>query len=373
MSKPNRLSHSAVSKFQQCGKAYDFHYNHRLRPKYQSAALFFGSAVDAAINSLLKKEKKDPYEVFDYNWRFGRVDGQEKKEYLPDSQKIVYSNSDYDKELLKDDDYKELYKITSLNIKDDVNELYKTLSETKKTLSWNGLSEDDKKLFNLFNWMSLRRKGHLMIDAYKIQIMPNIIKVLDVQKYIKLKNDEGDEIIGYIDLIAEWKNEGNVIFDLKTSSIEYDESAVLTNPQLTLYKNAVGKQYQTNKAGFLVLRKQVDKNRIKMCSKCNFNGSGSRHKTCPNDINGVRCNGEYIESINPKVNVQILIDKIPDQTEKIVMENYQQINDSIKAGHYVRNFASCDMPWGPCPYKGLCFKNDDSDLIKLESKKKKGD
>lgn len=372
MKKVNRLSHSSVSKWQQCPKLWYYHYEEKLRPKYQSGALFFGSAIDNAINALLKKEGKDPYEIFDYNWKFGRIDGQDEKEFLATSNKIVFSNTDYDKELLTDDDIEELKKHTLLNTKDEVLDYYKVLSDLKKRVSWNNVSVQDQKLYNHYNWLSLRRKGHLIIKAYEDEIMPNIVKVHAVQKYIKLQNTNGDSIIGYIDAILDYKHNGRVqtvVFDLKTSSIDYADDAVINSPQLSLYLNAVKKEYNTRVCGFLVAKKQIDKNRVKVCSRCAYDGSGARHKTCSNLINGVRCEGEWIETIKPSVNFQIIINEIPQQTENIVMENYQDIADTMKLGKYTRNFNSCEMPWGPCPMKAVCFKNDYSEVNKIESKK----
>ncbi len=366
----NRLSNSAANKFMSCAEEYNLHYNKRLRGKYQSAALFFGSAVDSGMNSLLKNDGKDPFDVFDYSWRFARLDGQEDREYLTDSNKIVYSDKDFDKDLLGDDDINLLKEKTSLITKDEVLEYYKVLSEKKKQYSWNKLSLSDQKMFNLYNWLSLRKKGHLMIETFKQKIAPNIIKVLDVQRYIKLENEKGDSIIGYVDLICEWKNEGVVIFDLKTSSIRYEDESVLTSPQLTLYKAALYDTYKTDKCGYLVLSKTVNKNRVKICSVCKYDGSGARHKTCSNEYTGSRCGGEWIETVNPSIDVQVIIDSIPKRTEEIVMQNYEQINKSIKDGNFSRNLNNCVRPWGKCVYFDYCYKDDKSDLIQLESSKK---
>jgi hypothetical protein len=366
--KPNRLSHSAAQRFQSCGESYRLHYIEKLRSKYQSAALIFGSALDHAINALLKKDKKTPEDVFMYNWRFAEIAGN--REYLPDSPKIVYSNTDFDKDLLTQEDYTELEKKTALHTKEDILEYYKKLSDLKKSLSWDKMSIDDKKMYNAYNWLSLRRKALLMITAYKTDVLPKIKKIHAVQRFVDLQNDDKDKIIGYIDLICEWENEGNVIFDLKTSSIDYDEGSVLTSPQLTLYMNAVGHEYSTRKCGFIVLKKQILKNRKKICSVCSFNGSSGRHKTCSNEINGVRCGGEYLETISPQVSIQIQIDSIPERTEEIVMQNFIDINNAIKEKTFVRNFSSCMRPWGPCEFRKICFFNDYSEVTKSSDKKK---
>jgi hypothetical protein len=117
-------------------------------------------------------------------------------------------------------------------------------------------------------------------------------------------------------------------------------------------------------AGYLVFRKGIIKNKVKKCGKCGYDGSGARHKTCNNLNSIVRCNGDWVETFSPEVEIQIIRDKIPEQTENIVLENVDAVNKAISAGVFVRNFDSCVKPWGKCAYYNLCYKNDDSDLEK---------
>lgn len=355
----------------QCGQSYKYHYIDRLRSKFSSAALLFGSAVDRAINQLLvPKGNKSPESIFDYNWRFGEIGG--KKEYLPECVKIVYAKSDFDRELLQKDDIATLLKRTNLSSQDELFEYFKKLGETKEVIGFANMSEEDRKILNYFNWLCLRRKGYLMISTYRNDIMPNIKKVHAIQKYIELENDDGDKIVGYVDLVADWQQLGNtVIFDLKTSSIQYSNDSVLVSPQLTLYVRALGDEFKTRAAGYIVLKKQVDKQRKKVCNKCGYDGSGGRHKTCSNMINGIRCEGEWNETIDPRISTQIVIDDIPERTENIVMQNYIDVNRGIKNKQFVRNFNSCEMPWGSCDFKKLCFRESMEDLTKVEEKKKK--
>ena len=95
-------------------------------------------------------------------------------------------------------------------------------------------------------------------------------------------------------------------------------------------------------------------------------GTGQRHKTCDNVIDGKRCNAEWIETINPKAWIQIIINEIPKMTEDLVLENIDQINESIKSGIFIRNLQSCIMPWGKCNFYEKCYKGKDTDLVKAE-------
>ena len=59
MNKKNTLSFSQLSKYATCAKAYDYHYNQKIREKTSSANLTFGSAIDDALNQILKDLKKN--------------------------------------------------------------------------------------------------------------------------------------------------------------------------------------------------------------------------------------------------------------------------------------------------------------------------
>lgn len=360
--KNNKLSHSAVSKFQECPTAYKFHYIDKLRSKTQSAALLFGSAVDQALTTLVKPSDKTAEEVFTHYWTFQQVN--KKDTFLATCTEIVYAESDYDKDLLTQEDINKLKDKYSLQ--DPVEEVNKIYKE-KEYEGFTGLPEDRKLILNHANWLSLHRKGIIMIETVRKEILPNIIEVLGTQEYTSLKNQNGDEVVAYADLICRYKGyDVPIVLDWKTSSIEYKESSVLTSPQLTLYVHSLYEKFKTRKAGFIVINKRINKNKTKFCSKCNKDGTGQRHKTCDAEVDTVRCNGKWDEKINPKAFIQVIIDDIPERTEEVVLENYDFINESIKNGVYHRNFASCEKPWGKCVFYNKCFKNTDEGLIKNE-------
>lgn len=354
---PLRLSHSQTSKYQECAKAYDFHYNQKLRSTTKSAALFFGSAIDKAMDALLKDPKKG-LEVFEKTWAIQEINN--KPVDLKTSTQIVYANSDYDSELLTEEDVAELEGGVAA-----VDAIYKQ----KEAIGFDLLSKEKKLLLNKANWLCLRRKGLVMLKALEKEVLPNIEQVLATQKYLELKNEAGDTVIGYADLVCKWKGQNSpIIFDLKTSARPYEDDAVLTNPQLALYTYALHEEYKTNKAGFIVLSKQIKKNKKKICSKCGNDGSGKAHKTCDAELNGKRCHGEWNVSVDPEAIVQVLIDTVPDKTQEIVVENIGYVSESIKHGVYPRSFGSCKKPWGLCPFYNLCYKDSMEGLTKEEEK-----
>lgn len=372
----NRLSHSSTSRFQTCPTSYKLHYIDRLRSTTMSSALFFGTAVDNAITAMIKGD--DAELTFKSFWEFQDVNGS--REYLPTSTSIVYANSDVDGDLLLKDDYKEIAKILEFtgDISAEIDEVYKE----KEYLGFDHLPEDRKVFLNVYNWFCLYRKGLVMIKTFRKEILPNITEVLGSQVPVKLDNGAGDLITGFADFVVRWKDQPEpIIFDLKTSSRDYDERmSVITSSQLTLYVHALSEQFEnTRKAGYIVLNKHIRKNKTKICSKCGNDGSGARHKTCaamisepmtgPGTGQPIRCNGEWIETFKPEAKFQVIIDDIPEQTENIVLENMEVINEAITTGVFHRNLGSCTQPWGPCTFFNLCYKNDSRGLVKAEEKK----
>jgi len=353
----NRLSHSQVSKYQQCGKAYEFWYLKKIRPTKSRAALLFGTALDRAIGTLLKPEAdgKTPEQTFDYFWRFQEINGS--SVYLPTCTSIVYAKSDFDKDLITKADEEKLGASLAQILE---------VVEKRNELGHHRISEEEKQLANHAMWICLYHKGHHMIKAFREKVLHKLTKIHNTQEYIELDNGE-DKVIGYIDIIAEVEGyDAPIVLDLKTSAMEYEADAVLTSPQLTLYVHAVSQKYNTRKAGYIVLNKHLIKNRKKVCSKCDHDGSGGRHKTCSNEIEkGKRCNGEWIETINPEVYVQFIIDEIPTQTEDLVLENIDDINTAIKTGHFTRNLSMCTNTFGGlCDYINLCYKGKMDELQK---------
>lgn len=362
-----RLSHSSVSKFQECPTAWNFHYNKKLRHKFQSSALCFGTAIDKALEASCKRNGK-ANEVFLETWT--RQDINKKSCELAENPNIVYSESDIDLDLITDES-RQFLSLKNPRWEDD----YSIIVTKKETFGFRNLEDEERSLYNLVAWHSLLSKGYLMIEAFERKILPRIKRVLATQKEIKLENDEGDKITGFADLVVEWEDGSIIVLDIKTSSRNYEETAVLTSPQLSLYIYSLSEEYKTRKAGFIVLNKRVNKNKTKVCSKCGWNGTGNRSRTCPkeyaagdehNNAGLSRCAGEWNEQIEPEIYIQTIIDEIPQQTENIVIENIDFINQSIKSGVFYRNLQSCVKPWGPCPYFGICYKNDYSEVIEVK-------
>lgn len=368
----NRLSHSAVTHFARCPQSYKYHYIERLRHVNQSAALLMGSAIDKATEFLMQNPTGDAVSVFLKHWNFAEINNVET--YLPEATNIVYAESDFDDDLLSPEDWTKIQTVIESAYEDSPQESPQTFVSKiygiKGNVGFDNLSQQMKKILNYANWLSLRAKGILMLKAVERDFLPNITKIHSTQEKIELTNEE-DSIIGYVDLVASWKGyDKPIILDVKTSARKYDEkNSVIMSPQLSLYLHSLTEKYDnTRYAGYLVINKNIKKNRVKICSVCRYDGSGARHKTCSNEIEGKRCGGEWKETMNCEATTQVIIDKIPEQTENIVMENMGLINESIKNGVFHRNLNACLQPF-PCTFVEKCYRDSNKDLIVVENKK----
>lgn len=359
-----KLSHSKISKYLMCPRSYKYHYVDKLKPVVQSGALLFGSAIDKALNELLLPSLNETAESIFL------------KEFAKNNAKnditIVYANSDFDEDLLNQNDYDEASKLlesmgVSLSRKMIVVE-YKKLKAQKMEEGFDFFNDNQKLFYNTMNYLSMAQKGLLMIRDYRSKILPMLKKVIQVQIEINHKLDDDTVINGFVDFIAETQDGRIVLFDNKTSGIAYENDAVLNSPQLALYKEAVKQMYpdiNIEYAGFIVMRKNIAKNTIKTCGSCGHIGKG-RHSTCDNTINGKRCGGEWNEVISPETNFQILIDKIPQMYKDIVIDNYNDVNHAIKKEVFPRNLSRCqDTYGGDCVYRRFCMYGDKKGL-KLE-------
>lgn len=372
----NRLSFSQISKYNQCPRSYRLHYVDKLRERSATAYLAFGSAMDESLNAILldfKKNKtvtRDYKSIFDAKWQTIEIN---KKTYaLPCSTLVGYAKSDYISELLDENDLLFLgAKSEELGLseargltRDGVKELKEKLEEEKSQRQYRPFDPNRHSILNLMNWLSMRKKAHLMLDAYIKNILPEIEEVIEVQKQIELKSECGSSVIGYIDAVVKFKHRDELsVMDNKTASQPYAEDSVKTSQQLLLYTYALGLKH----ASFAVMLKNIRMNRKKVCVECKFE-SNSSHKLCNNtDANGKRCNGAWEETIYPEGSTQLIKDEVDEQTQLMVIDNISEINEAINAKVFPKNLSTCKNLYGnPCIYLNLCWKNKSDNLEKVE-------
>lgn len=320
-----RLSYSAVEKYKFCPALYKHHYIDKLRPDAVGSPLPFGNALDDAFGrlkldkkkKLTKKEKEtmkvsakevflNSFKTFNYN---------RKNISLLNDLNVLYNKSDIDLSLLEDEDF-----IFLKEYDEEVTDHEQFLEECfaiKKNKQ--NLSEEDNRLYNAIAYSCLYRKGIMLIDAYVRDIMPQIYEVFDVQKKISLKDDDGNEIIGYIDAIVSFVDspKTKVILDDKTSSKPYKEDSVANSPQLATYCEAEGLEY----AAYAVAEKSIRKK-------------------------------------DPRARTQLIIDKISEDIIDRTFEDYESVLNGIQNKEFKKNYNSGCFQFGQvCPYYGYCRSN----------------
>ena len=326
-----KLSNTAVNLYNQCSFCYYLHYKEGIRPVKTSSALVFGSALDTALNHLLLNRKIIEAKSTFYNEWF---------QYKTDPN-IVYFKSDLDEELL------------------------------------NHLSIYDNK--NL-EWQTLMTKGMMFIDAYYNEVLPKIKKVLSVQEPISIKNNEGDEISGFLDLVVEWEDGKTYLMDNKSSGRLYDANSAKEGQQIPLYHYAVKDKYKLDGIGYIVLIKKINMNKTKTCTKCE-RVNNSSHKKCNEEFimvtdvdrkekvvtaNFKRCNGDFKITINPSVDIQYVFNKVEESDENRVLEAFDKANYGISNNLFANEHVKERGKYGFCPYRE--FYEGSPDFYKKELK-----
>jgi len=373
-----KLSHSGAAQFQTCPRKYYYHYIAKYREKTNSAALLWGSAIDEALNAMLQDHAKGRVDylcqeydtVFFSKWRTAMIN--KKPVELVNSELITYAAADFDGDLIPDADINAVMSLCSPGSKyeamkparnrQEILDLMAGVKRAKEAKGWANLEPVQRQFYNHLNWLSLAVKAKILLRQYIKQILPQVTKVLAVQRQITLQNAEGDEITGFVDAVVEWSDGRVVVIDNKTAAREYDWDAVQKSPQLALYMHALAPEFNTRTAGFIVLRKGIKKNKTKVCSKCGHDGTGSRAKTCDNEVDSKRCPGTWNETISPEGEINVLIANIPERLEEIVIENMADMTHLIKQGVFPRSLGSCTSPF-PCPYQKVCFQNSTEDVV----------
>lgn len=363
------LSHSKVAKYLQCPTSYKHYYVSRLREKTATAFLAFGSAMDKAFNSVLesiknKTELPNYKETFDAEWQ--KITINNRTYSLADCALVGYAKSDFVYELLQPLDISFIEAKAEELMPDrperDVQLLRDALESWRSQRAFKHFPKEAQRLLNVMNYVSMRRKAHLMLDAYVRDVVPQIEDVRSIQQRIELESDD-DGLVGYADAIVKFKHRPDyVVMDNKTSASMYDEDSVRTSEQLSLYAFALGLKH----GAYAVMSKNIKLNKVKICLKCNFNGSGGSHKTCYNEIAGKRCGAAWNETYKPEAVTQLIVDSIAESTQSMIVENIGEVANAIKMEVFPKNTSACHNIYGsPCPYMKLCWEGKDEDLEKV--------
>lgn len=380
-----RSSYSQNSLYRSCSEMWHIKYVRKYTSPVLGASLNFGTAIDVAIDRFLAGKELDYIKTFDQEWT-SSTSMYGATTTVFDNPNIVYSNADFDEDVLLDEDRTTILNwITELNLVSDktIVELYTDISERKKE-SRKSISDNELLYFNRCSYISLRRKGHLMLHSFNEQFVPLIEEVLSVQSNSSITSYDGkDTISGKLDFVLRLKGyDLPIILDLKTSAKKYTQEQIDNSEQLAIYAAMEADNYKTDLIGYVVLPKAINKDTVGTCQTCKALRSG-RHKTCDNRREKlpeetrkvdkkdglVRCGGTWdlVTTLNPQV--QVLIQKISPETVDRQMSIESQTLDAMNNGVHIRNTKVCRSFFGGvCPYYDLCWKNDDTGLVKKGSK-----
>lgn len=358
-----RLSHSASEKYETCPKMYQLHYIDRIRSNKLGSALLFGSAIDEALNILLSTRMDNPPENatddlerlkqgFEYHLTNQIINKE--MEDVRTSHYIEYYRSDFDPDILgsaeleslsafvRDAGYEETEPLSLFD------EIYSNIKDGQE------LDSTDRSFYNYACWLSLKRKGHLMIEHYKEEIMPKIKRVISVQRAFSLPNEAGDELIGYMDFEAEMvDSDGLITLDNKTSSKNYKLADVNDKGQLLIYDEV----NDYGKAGYIVLIKKVAFHKEQTCQTCGVMTTKAVKKCAEGGTGKNRCNGELNLVKIPYIKSQILIDNIDEEKKDLHFRHLCDILSGIENEEFEQNRDSCFQYGKPCIYYGLCRSN----------------
>lgn len=363
--KKTNISHSKAQLYQECSQKYKYQYIDKLRPATKNASLFFGSAIDIAVQAYLKDKTANWQAAFEKAWHTAFEWGKYTK--IWDSLGVDYSYKDFDEDLFRKEDIDQAEKSRLELLPNFPGNWLEAMKETivrKKQRAHLNFTDDEHRYFNRLCWLSLNRKGYFMIKAFVDEIGPKIKKVYFVQKKVQITSDAGDVLTGYVDMVLDLEDIGVVILDLKTASMPYEELQTLISQQLGIYASILGPEVDSYKVGFAVLLKSIKKDEKKICKTCGHKGEG-KHKKCDAEIDGKRCNGEWDIQIEPRGTTQLMTETLSEHNIQAILDTVSSITHLIKEEIYYRNPASC-LNYGGCPYFEACWKNDFSKLVKDE-------
>jgi hypothetical protein len=316
-----KVSYSALECYEQCSEKYRLRYKEGLSSEKIPSPLFFGTAIDAAVEILLLQKKEDltdkeldllltetAYSVFDKTMR------EQNGQLLEKNPLCDYFYSDFDPSVLKTEDYKALTK--SYPSIQDWEEFF---VYCKKQIKTHGeLKIGSKIAYNNLCWVSLYRKGELMLAAYEKDIVPQIHRVFDIQKEVELANESGDKLRGKIDFIASFKDNptDRYIIDNKTSSESYKADSVASSTQLAIYSEAEN----SHRAAYIVMEKKI---RVK----------------------------------EPRARCQLIKDSISDEHKQKVFDKVELQLNNIACGSFSKKQSpkECVFFGRPCEFFNLCW------------------
>lgn len=368
-----KTSYSQNNTYKDCPKHWYMLYKEGWEGKIEGSSLYFGSAIDAGVTAMLDGQPdwlQVFYDRWNKSWNFG------KSVVIFDNADITYGYKDFDEYVLEDKDFQTLDTwAQQLNLgtkptKEECIALFKDIAAKKKN-PYKNPTANEMIFYNRASWLSMKRKGKILLNSFHTQFFPKIKRVIATQQRAQIQDPHtGDTITGFIDMVLEIDGyDKPIIFDLKTAGQPYSQQDIDLTQQLTLYSAMKSGDYNTDLVGYVVLCKNIPKDTVSTCKTCG-NIKNSSHKTCNAlDANGKRCGGDWDEKTVPKPEVQVLVEKKDVNQINDLLIDYGNIILAMKQEIVYKNTSKCTNWYGGiCPYFNACHKNDYSGLVNKKSK-----
>lgn len=248
--------------------------------------------------------------------------------------------------------------------------LIKDIKKMKDQSFMRDLTLEEEQFLHYANILCMNRKGHLMLESFYSNILPHITEVISTQFKIDVENGSGDTITGYIDLVcrmAGYKlpsgriltDQDVVVADVKTAGVTFwaklDDLSASDQLETYVCSPQIQSVYPTNLISYMAVAKSISKDETYTCGKCG-NVKASTHKKCNADIEGKRCNGEWIGNVRYFSEAKIVIGERNLQEAAKVYSDYDGVVTAIKNEIYYRNRDACNAYGSICPYKSVCDK-----------------
>jgi hypothetical protein len=335
MSKPIYLSNSGINTYLDCGEKYRLHYLELIRMNYTKSSFTFGSAVDGAVEVMLQNFRGDDYEspMDTFISILTNYDINGKTYTLPKTSYCRYAKSDVQVELLDEKQLAEITEYMEDELEFDMTEysvadFWKYYDEATKRKA--DLTKQDFLAFAFIAWNCLISKGRMILPRLQDWVDENVVEVHSTQHEIRIENEHGDILRGYLDFVLTLKNGKKTLIDLKTSGNpkgDYPEGCVETSQQLHIYFQEV----DAEEAGYLVAGKKILKKK------------------------------------EPRVTIREVYGKISDEELDKTFDKVEKVLYDIKEEKFEKNLEGC-WAYGGCQYREYCKKGSMKGLVKLENK-----
>lgn len=359
--KPIKLSYSAASRFKQCPQKY--YHSTKYYSTEKAAALPFGSAFEEGVTAAIETgDIPKAIKVFELYWTNEKNNARFPVYGNPE---YSYSSGDYDQNIAErvSSEIEEFFQEAKLE--------YPSWQEAFSALSASYLAKeplkDNELLFVIRTfWRSCLERGTIMLETFASELLPQIESVVlidgkpGIQVPISIKNENGDEIMGYIDYVLRLKGHDlPVIVDCKTASIRYQEHDINTSEQLRTYCKILQDKIGPSKAAYMVIGKRIKFERMCLPCKAPHSPQSKKCKTCKEPLTKF-----------PSASTQLMVTQYSEELLDLVLEDYDNILDSIVNEVNFRNTQSCRLYNRPCEFYDVCWKNKSPEEVEhLKAKK----